>query len=134
MRSKLLLVAVSLVAGAALIALPAASIRVAIAEEVKLGKDAVTTDLEKLFPAKAVSKSEKFYEGQVRNILSRKETFGFSVRNNSIPSEIGFYVENTEANKTIIETVLFAAKEKRAVRIYYDDTTYIADAVETWGW
>ena len=131
---KLLFVATLVIGVVALIAAGTTFTRFASADDVKLSKDHTEPDIKKLFHEKAQPKSTKFYEGRVRNILSRKETFGFSVRNNSVPSEIGFYVENNETNKTIIETVLFAAKENRSVRIYYDEKTSVAEAIETWGW
>jgi hypothetical protein len=102
-------------------------------DEISLKKDQVSPDI-KAFPPPARPTSQKIYEGRIRDLLGRKDTFGFSVRDKTIPSEYGFYVENNQGNATIIQTVMVAAKNAWTVRVYYDPTTNKAEAVETWGW
>ncbi len=81
-------------------------------------------------PQKARPAHNPITVGRVRNILSRKDTFGFSVRTQD-STEVGFYVENKDMNQTMIDTVLFAAQTNRPVRVYSDNTS-VVDAIETW--
>ncbi len=108
------------------------SIPFVVGDEVKLTKgQRVETDLtSKLYPKEALPRATKAYYGRVRNILSRGDSFGFSVRDSRIPSEAGFYLPNPGANRTIIDAVLLAAQKDAEINVHYNGTTFGVDAVE----
>jgi hypothetical protein len=134
MRVKLSVCAVSAIGVLTLLLVVGAPARpTSFGDETKIESNAVVPDAAG-FPASARPQSTTIYEGRVRSLLSRKDTFGFSVRRVSPPGEYGFYVPNNETNRTIIETVMLADKNNWNIRVYYDPSSGIAEAVHVWGW